>query len=220
MVVRVAVGPLGVVLSARLGSIVVAEEEEVVLKASTELQFKDESLSEDSSTFHKALEELEASGAATFSPKVKFPSAGEASGDLEKGVTRPEVETASRSSMYLSVSSSPLVALLASSSELNILAGGENGATAGCCALLASELGAGGGGGSSVIKGGTKETPPGPKLIFMPSFSRSFSKRFSVLQIRTERSKLGSGVCLYRLSFPMLILKIICRRRAYDRWPS
>lgn len=68
-----------------------------------------------------------------------------------------------------------------------------------------------GGGGSRVMMGvlaPTKDTPPGPKLILMPSFSRSFSSRFSVLQISTLRNRLGSGVCLYLDSLPMLMLKI------------
>ena len=41
---------------------------------------------------------------------------------------------------------------------------------------------------------GTKDTPFGPKLIRMPSLSNSLSSLLSVLQIKTDLNKLGSGV--------------------------
>ena len=41
---------------------------------------------------------------------------------------------------------------------------------------------------------GTKDTPFGPKLIRIPSLSNSRSSLLSVLQIKTDLNKLGSGV--------------------------
>lgn len=41
---------------------------------------------------------------------------------------------------------------------------------------------------------GTKDTPFGPKLIRIPSLSNSLSSLLSVLQIKTDLNKLGSGV--------------------------
>lgn len=41
---------------------------------------------------------------------------------------------------------------------------------------------------------GTNETPFGPKLIRMPSLSNSLSNLLSVLHIRTDLKRLGSGV--------------------------
>lgn len=45
---------------------------------------------------------------------------------------------------------------------------------------------------AKLLAAGPKETPFGPKLMRMPSRSSSRSSRFRVLQIRTERTRLGS----------------------------
>lgn len=45
---------------------------------------------------------------------------------------------------------------------------------------------------AKLLAAGPKDTPFGPKLMRMPSRSSSRSSRFRVLQIRTERTRLGS----------------------------
>lgn len=65
--------------------------------------------------------------------------------------------------------------------------------------------------GEMVVEGTIKDTPVGPKLMRIPSRSNSLSRRLSVLQIRTDLTRLGSGVCRKRLSLHILMLNTSCR---------